>query len=264
MAAITEYDYTALSPVEKIQWLQAVAGMDLTRDQLAVAITLANMANSQTGKAWPSYQGIADRAGISRRQNAYRAIQGLIKKKIIILKSQGNRADSNTYMLNAAIVDKSLIAVDKTEGCNQERLQGVISSDYRVSSPVITGCNHQRLQNPITNQLKESVIQSERETADQEIAKAIERANEYQEFWKAAGKGNYYQVSEVEAELDRLTGEGHQLEAIIAGLERWQAYTAAKGSKKVLSILKWLQGKRFNDPWAIPNNVQPIRRRKLL
>jgi len=31
-----------------------------------------------------------------------------------------------------------------------------------------------------------------------------------------------------------------------------------------LSILKWLQGERFNDPWAIPNNVEPIRRRKLL
>lgn len=264
MAAITEYDYTVLSPVEKIQWLQAVAGMDLTGDQLAVAITLANMANSETGKAWPSYSTIAERSGISRRQNAYRAVHGLIKKKIIILKSQGNRADSNTYMLNAAIVDKSLIAVDKNEGCNHERLQGVVTSDYRVSSPVITGCSHQRLQNLRTNQLKKSINQSERETADQEIAKSIERANEYQEFWKAAGKGNYYQVSEVEAELDRLLGEGHQLEAIIAGLKRWQAYTAAKGSKKVLSILKWLQGKRFNDPWAIQNNVEPIRRRKLL
>ena len=255
---------TTLSPVEKIQWLQAVAGMDLTRDQLAVAITLANMANNETGKAWPSYSTIAERAGLYDRHNANRAVKALVKKRIIAITKQGNRTTPNTYKLNAAIVDKSLIAVDKTDGvwaeqptgCGQDGLQGVGSSAYRVWAGLPT--------KSVIEVNKESINQSARESADQEIAKSIERANEYSKFWKAAGSGNYYQVSEVEAELDRLIEEGHQLETIIAGLERWQAYTAAKGSKKVLSILKWLQGKRFNDPWAIPNNVQPIRRRKLL
>lgn len=261
MAAETDVHYTAatdrvstrtLSPVEKLKFLSsAISTKNLTRDQLAALVVIADMANGKTGDCWPSYSTVAKRAGISDTSNAGRAIRALVRKGLVIRAKPGTRTTATVYRLNASLVDK---AEKPSTTLGQDRPKPKVSTDLTVRSAL----THQSGKGSIY-----IIGQSESERpTDEIITRSIQRAEGYQAFFEAYGK--HQQVAECEQLLDQHLAEGHNLDAIVEGAGRARRHAETTNTKRRLSPLKWLERKKWQEDWTVPQEAQPRRRRKLL
>ena len=221
---------TTLTLVQKLQWLQALAKTDppLTRSEITVAITLANMANAKTGVCWPSLNTLAKCTNADRR-SVVRAINGLSRAGFIQVKHTQGR--SNLYLLNP-------------------------TSDTDVTPPVtpMSPTSDASVTPPVTpmspksmNKLdKESFIQFEQPPSDK-----------YPEFWQAGAKRA--QVRECERRIDTLVASGVELKDIVDGANRWMRYTRQTNSQP-MAPLKWLTAEGWRDQWQ----TEPVKKRRML
>ena len=86
-------------PVAKLKML-AIAGRSpgVSRVELAALIAIADMADAQSGIAWPSFATLAERSGSTRR-HVKNAVKRLIAGGYLTIAQRGNRVRSNRYKI---------------------------------------------------------------------------------------------------------------------------------------------------------------------
>jgi len=86
-------------------WLKKVSSYpNLSGSDLAVAVTISTHLNSKTGKAWPSYERIAN---LTNRDNStvWRSVKRLIRLHLLEVKKGRGRNKSNQYWPALGSVD---------------------------------------------------------------------------------------------------------------------------------------------------------------
>jgi DNA-binding MarR family transcriptional regulator len=229
-ANAVEQGNTALTPVQKLKWLQALAKTDppLTRCDITVAITLANMSNANTGVCWPSLNTLAQFTNSDRR-SVVRAISRLSCSGFIQVERNNGR--SNLYRLTPASDASVTPPVTPVS----------LTSDASVTPPGTPVSPKSTKQS-----IKESVNQSKQPPSDKHPA-----------FWKTGVKR--IQVRECERRIDNLVDSGVELQAIVDGADRWVKYTRQTNSQP-MTPLRWLDAEGWRDEWQ----TKPVRKWRML
>jgi len=255
-------------PVVKLQWLAALAssGKSLSRLELAVCVILADMANSNTGVSWPSFNRLATRAGSSTR-GAKMAVRKLVEQGIIEIVHPGSRTRSNRYRIRIESLREARQAVEGgEEGFTTPRSEGGFT---RVVKSNVEG-GEAGMPDVVNPASPESVYESERKRRNE-----IDRSQadggalalgprgpslarqpngnqlRYPQFWQALGRR--VNVFKSEALIDGLLdGGGVEYAEIVEGAKRWRRYTELVKSKRVLTPEKWLEQRKWLDDWEPP------------
>lgn len=254
-------------PVAKLQWLAALAssGKSLSRLELAVCVILADMANSNTGVSWPSFNRLATRAGSSAR-GAKMAVRKLTEQGIIEIVHPGSRTRSNRYRIRIEILREARQAEHGSEQAfTTSRGEGGFT---RVVKTHVEGgeAGTPDVVNPAS---PESIYESERKRRNEIDRSQAEGGAlalgpggpslarqpnggglRYPEFWEAIGRR--VAVFKCEILIDELLEEGVVYAAIVEGAKRWRSYTERVKSKRVLTPLKWLEQRKWLDDWEPP------------
>lgn len=234
-------------PVDKIKWLAAAAGVhELSRVELALLVVVADMINSTSGQAWPSYNTLADRTGSSPR-HVKRAVKRLTNKGLLIIVQRGNRVRSNRYKLN-----KGYFA-------------SLTGSDAEVTTVVtpLSSCSDVQVPDVVTPRPPESINESEHKAKDEfdrsqadggaapsrpvGASGAPHRGIAYPEFWKAMGRRTA--VAESEQLIREAVADGVEYQDIVQGARRYARYCADTGGSMKLSAAAWLQKQKWLDDW---------------
>lgn len=227
-ANAVQHDNTTLTLVQKLQWLQALAKTDppLTRSEITVAITLANMANAKTGVCWPSLNTLAQSTNADRR-SVVRAIKQLSRAGFIQVERNSGR--SNLYRL---------------------------ASDTAVTPPVtpMSPTSDVDVTPPVTPMSPKSIKESNKESVNQSEQPPSDK---YAQFWQAGVQR--VQVRECERRIDTLVASGVELKTIIDGANRWMRYTRHTNSQP-MTPLKWLDAEGWRDQWQ----TEPVKKRRML
>ena len=229
-ANAVQHDNTTLSLVQKLQWLQALAKTDppLSRSEITVAITLANMANAKTGICWPSLTTLAQSANANRR-SVVRAINQLSDAGFI--KVERTQGRSNVYRLNP-------------------------TSDTTVTPPVtpMSPTSDASVTPPVTPMSPKSINESDKESFNQSEQP---QSDKHPEFWQAGVQR--LQVKACERRIDTLVASGVELKTIVDGANRWMRYTGQTNSQP-MTPLKWLDAEGWRDQWQ----TEPVKKRRML
>ena len=247
-------------PVEKLIFLSQAAKLaEMSRAELAVLIVLADMANSITGIAWPSFATLAARGGLTGR-HAKTAIKKLIVRGFIEVTEQGNRVRSNRYKINLRAGRSDL---GNTTQPSDLQSTMVVNSNVRASEL--------ECQVVVISSSPESIHPSEykasegwdRSQADGGAPNASplgaslarqpdSRKDQFPEFWEAIG--HRATVAESEQAIRELLSQGTEYDEIVAGGRRWAAYNKATGGRRRASPVQWLQKEKWRDDWTVPQS----------
>ena len=229
-ANAVQHDNTTLTLVQKLKWLQALAKTDppLTRSEITVAITLANMANAKTGVCWPSLSTLAQNTNADRR-SVVRAINQLSLAGFI--KVERSLGRSNLYRLNP-------------------------TSDTTVTPPVtpMSPTSDTSVTPPVTPMSPESMNESDKESFNQSEQP---QSDKYPEFWQAGVQR--FQVKACERRIDTLVASGVEFKDIVDGANRWMKYTR-KTNSQPMTPLRWLDAEGWRDQWQ----TEPVKKRRML
>ena len=259
-----------LGPVQKLQFLASAAGMPfVSRAQLAILVTLADMANASTGLAWPSFSTLAARSGTTAR-HAKTATKGLIEAGLIVVQQQGNRIRSNRYRLNP-------MPQEITHGSvTQITIQGCDLEDTRLVIPSGNG-NDPQSTKVVFCEAPKSINQSEHKAKidDRAISEVdaapsrpegpsglhptsrTESHEPYREFWLAMPMRTT--VADAETRITEYLENGVIYADIVAGAKRYSAYCNTTTSPRRQSALAWLNRQAWRDDWTPPAPKGPAK-----
>lgn len=242
-------------PVEKVRLLALAASMaDLTRSELATLNVLADMINAGTGQAWPSFNTLAARTGITPR-SAKRAIRQLSERKppLVILARPGNRVRSNRYELNRAYFAE-LDALGGSDARDTTVVTRVSSSGDVEGPKVVTHVSHK------------SIPESEHKAKDEGNRSGTDGAapdrprrppglpqggDRFPEFWEAMG-GRRTTVADAEQLLTEALEAGTDYQEVIEGAKRYKSYCDATSGKMKSTAAAWLKREAWRDGWELP------------
>ena len=238
-------------PIEKLKFVACAAGIPgLSRAELAIVAVLADMADSRTGVAWPSFSTLSKRAATSSR-HAKTAISTLIDKSLVEIVEHGNRIRSNRYKINLGKGD------DLQSTTSNVVIPGVEGSDLGVQNVVIPGS--QESINPSEQEASDGLDRSQAEGGA--LAASPSRASlarqpaaasdQFADFWNSIGWRAT--VWESEQLLRERIADGIDYQKICEGGKRWAAYNTATGGKRRASPLQWLQKEKWRDDWTLPS-----------
>lgn len=234
-------------PVEKIKWLAAASGVrELSRVELALLVVVADMINSSTGQAWPSYNTLADRTGSSPRHTK-RAVKRLAANGLLVILEHGNRVRSNRYTLNRS---------------HFMELMGSDAETTTVVTPV-SSCSDVEVPEVVTPTPPESIHESEPKAKDSKDrsqadggaspyrpvgASGLPRRGEmHPEFWGAMGRRTA--VAESEQLIREAVADGVEYQDIVDGAKRYARYCADTGGQMKLNAAVWLKKQKWLDDW---------------
>lgn len=239
-------------PVAKLKWLAMAAGDgSLSRTELAVLIVLADMMNTTTGLAWPSFNTLAERTGRTRR-HLPRAISNLTKRGQVVIVTPGDRVKSNRYTMNMGYY---------SEG---------IGSDAHVTTLVtpMSAGSDMEVPNVVTPMSPESIHSSEHQAKDEmnrsqaeagtaarrpvgASASAGRRGGErFPEFWSLWPKRT--SVAATEDAIDEAMEDGAAYADILAGAERFIDYCDATGKPPQMQPSAFVRLHKYLDGWEPP------------
>lgn len=244
-------------PVDKLKWLAlAAADGNLSRAELAVLITLADMMNATTGLAWPSYATLAERAGIKRR-HVSRVISDLTERGQVVIVTPGDRVKSNRYTINMAYYSPGI---------------GSDAHDTTLVSPMSRGSD-MGVPDVVTPMSPESIHSSEHQAKDEmnrsqaeagtaarrpvgASASAGRRGGErFPEFWTLWPKRT--SVAATEDAIDRAMADGAAYADILAGAERFIHYCDATGKPPQMQPSDFVRLDKYLDGWEPPSPRAP-------
>jgi hypothetical protein len=235
-------------PVEKIRWLACASALrKLSRVELALLTVLADMINSATGQAWPSYATLAARTGSTVR-HAKRAVKNLAINDLVVIVEHGNRVRSNRYTLN------------------REYFSALLGSDPQTTTVVapVSSCGGVEVPDVVTHRPPESIHESEHKANDEMDgsqadggaapfrpvgASGAPRQDGYGEFWDAMGRRT--SVADAEQLIREAMAEGVQYQDIVDGAYRYREYCIDTGNPPRLPADKWLQKQKWLDDWKL-------------
>jgi len=246
-------------PVAKLKML-AIAGRSpgVSRVELAALIAIADMADAQSGIAWPSFATLAERSGSTRR-HVKNAVKRLIAGGYLTIAQRGSRVRSNRYK----------IILDPPGGALQNTTP---HSDPQSTTVVLSSVTCGALEQPdvVLSTAPESFHPSEHKAHDgwegsqadggalratasrPALARQPNRGSDrFPEFWEAIGFRAT--VSQSEQLLAELIADGVDYAQVLETGRRWAAYNAATGGKKRASPLRWLQTEKWRDGWELPS-----------
>ena len=264
---MAENQLQTLGPVQKLQYLASAAGMPiLSRVQLAILVTMADMANATTGLAWPSFATLAGRTGTTTR-HAKTATKALLNLGLVVIHQHGNRVRSNRYKLNPKILvnDQGSDPHNTTQGSDLQSTTVVISSD-RGSDPHNTDVVPPTTPLSI-NQSEQQAKIDDRATGEGAAAPSrplgpsglhppvsSESQDPYLEFWQAMPMRTT--VADAESRIAEYLENGVIYADIVAGAKRYTAYCNATRSPRRQSALAWLNRQAWRDDWT-PTTIRP-------
>lgn len=244
-------------PVQKLKFLAQGAKVPaMSRAELAVLIVLADMANSNTGIAWPSFATLAERAGVSGR-HAKTAIKNLIARGFIEVTEQGNRIKSNRYKINLRAGGSDLGNTTQPSDLQSTR---VVNSSVRgsdVECPDVVIPSSPESIHPSEHKASEGWDRSQADggapnASPSRARQPDPRKDQFPEFWEAIG--HRATVSESEQAIREFLCEGTEYDEIVDGGRRWAAYNTATGGRRKASPVQWLLKEKWRDDWTVPQS----------
>lgn len=242
-------------PVRKLRWLVGAAGKhELSRADLAMLVLLADHTNTITGKAWPAFGRLAKLGGVTPR-TAKRSVARLTALDLIAVAEHGGPGRSNRYRLNWDIFEQSEDSVD--DDTIQMAMVSGTAANGDISDPKIV--THMS-PNPINRSEQEAKEKIEGSQADCEAAPPrlgacdLPHKRGYERFWDAWGRK--VTVSETERLIDAKVEEGHPLDDIVAGVQRFQKYCADTGKPSRIKPAAFVHGEKWRDDWKL-HRVEP-------
>lgn len=237
-------------PVRKLRWLVGAAGKhELSRSELAMLVILADHTNTNTGKAWPAFVRLAKLGGVTPR-TAKRAVARLNVLDLIAVAEHGGPGRSNRYRLNWDIFEQSEGSVD--DDTSQTAMVTGTAANGDISDPkMVTHMSP----NPINRSEQEAKEKIDRSQADCEAAPPRLGASDlphkkgYERFWDAWGRK--VTVSETERLIDAKVEEGHTLDDIVAGAQRFQKYCADTAKPSRIKPAAFVHGEKWRDDWKL-------------
>jgi len=248
-------------PVRKLRWIVGAAGKhELSRAELAMLVILADHTNTITGKAWPAFVRLARLGGVTTR-TAKRAVARLTALDLIAVAEHGGPGRSNRYRLNWDIFEQSEDSVDD-DTMQTAMVTGTAAngdtSDPRMVTPMSS--------NPINRSEQEAKEKIEGSQADCEAAPPrlgacdLPHKKGYERFWDAWGRK--VTVSETERLIDAKVEEGHTLDEIVAGVQRFQKYCADTAKPSRIKPAAFVYGEKWRDDWKLypvePKAKKPV------
>ena len=233
-------------PVQKLKFLaQGAKAPAMSRAELAVLIVLADMANSSTGIAWPSFATLAERAGVSGR-HAKTAIKNLIARGFIEVTEQGNRIRSNRYKINLSAGGSDLGNTTQPSDLQSTRVvnSSVRGSDLECPDVVIPSSPESI--HPSEHKASEGWDRSQADGGAPNASplgasrarQPDSRKDQFPEFWEAIG--HRATVAESEQAIREFLSEGTEYDEIVDGGRRWAAYNTATGGRRKARPVQWL------------------------
>ena len=237
-------------PVRKLRWLVGAAGKhQLSRAELATLIVITDHVNTNTGVAWPAFARIAEYAGITAR-TAKRAVAKLRDMDLVVTAQSGGPGRSNRYCLNWALFEQN------ADGTPDDTMQSTM-----VSSAATNGDNSDTKMvmhvspNPINlseQEAKDKIDGSQAEcpAAPPRLgASGLPQTKGYERFWVAWGRR--IAVAETERLIDAKIEEGHTLDDIVAGVQRFQKYCADTAKPARMKPAAFVHGEKWRDDWKL-------------
>jgi hypothetical protein len=242
-------------PVRKLRWLVGAAGKhELSRADLAMLVILADHTNTNTGKAWPAFVRLAKLGGVAPR-TAKRSVARLTALDLIAVAEHGGPGRSNRYRLRWDIFEQSEDCV--VDDTIQMAMVTGTAANGDISDPkMVTHMSP----NPINRSEQEAKEKIEGSQADCEAAPPRLGASDlphkkgYERFWDAWGRK--VTVSETERLIDAKVEEGHPLDHIVVGVQRFQKYCADTGKPSRIKPAAFVHGEKWRDDWKL-HRVEP-------
>jgi hypothetical protein len=237
-------------PVRKLRWLVGAAGKhELSRGDLAMLIILADHTNTNTGKAWPAFPRLAKHGGVTPR-TAKRSVARLTALDLIAVAEHGGPGRSNRYRLNWDIFEQSEGSVD--DDTIQTAMVTAKAANGDISDPKMVT---QVSPNPINRSEHEAKEKIEGSQADCETAPPrlgacdLPHKRGYERFWDAWGRK--VTVAETERLIDAKVEDGHTLDDIVAGAQRFQKYCTDTAKPSRIKPAAFVHGEKWRDDWQL-------------
>lgn len=249
-------------PVRKLRWLVGASGKhQLSRAELATLIVITDHVNTNTGVAWPAFARIAEYAGITVR-TAKRAVAKLRAMDLVITAQSGGPGRSNRYCLNWALFEQN------ADGALNDTMQSTM-----VSSAATNGDNPDTKMvthsspNPINLSEQEAKDKIDRSQAECPAApprlgaSGLPHTKGYERFWVAWGRR--ITVAETERLIDAKIEEGHTLDDIVAGVQRFQKYCADTAKPARMKPAAFVHGEKWRDDWKLHRGIAVQKKSKI-
>jgi hypothetical protein len=241
---------TTFGPVRKLRWLVGAASRtELSRAELAMLIILADHTNTNTGKAWPAFPRLAQHGGVTTR-TAKRAVARLTTLDLVVISEHGGPGRSNRYRLNWDIFEQSGDSVDD-DTIQTGTVTATAASGDTGDPKMVTPLSP----NPINRSEQEAKEKIEGSQAECEAAPprlgacGLPHIKGYECFWDAWGRK--VTVAETERLIDAKVEDGHTLDDIVAGVQRFQKYCADTGKPSRIKPAAFVHGEKWRDDWQL-------------
>jgi len=130
------------SPVERLEWMSSLAGIDLPASAIRVGLALAGRLNGKTGRLNPSSSQLQQDTGLSKRAVTY-AIKNLEAVGLIHATRSMGRGHTTKYQL--IMKERAQDAAPFNDEVRDERVQSAAPfNEEKVQASVVKGASQRR------------------------------------------------------------------------------------------------------------------------